>query len=899
VRAQLETTAFEALRLADGEPGRAWALGSEVSETAARLRAYDVLAIAERARGLAALHLSDLDAAHACLTQSLRAAKRTDVAKLVGEARMSLAFVLNRRGETRRALREVEAALNDLDGVERARALAQRAAILQQLGRWDDALAGYRLALPALRDAGDLISIQRVLSNRAVVQVFRSNLAAAEADLLEARQLCSDAGLDLQGAFVEENLGFVATRRGDVPAALRHMDEAERRFRALGTSAGSVLVDRAELLLAVRLVNEARETAEQAVREFTDEGRQLALPEAQLLLASATLQSGDADGAVLSAREALNAFTAQGRRQFAVLARFGILRCLAESSSADSLRLSEVVRTASALLEAGWGPSALEAHLIAARLATQRDQTARAEQHLRIASGWRRRGPAAVRATGWYAEALVRRRADDRNGASRAIAAGLRILDEHRASFGATELRAHVSGHRQDLTELGLRIAMERGNARGVLRWAERGRATHLLLRPIRPPDDDLLAGFLVQLRAVVAELENAKAEGTPTARLLREQIELERRIRDHTRRQDRQGGESFEQLDVSAIGSALTDAALVEYVELDKHLWAIVLMHGRVQLRQLCPTADVYSLLLHLPFALRRLGRDESSASPTSQRLQRAVHLLQQRLLDPLLPLVGDRSLVVVPTGQLQSLPWSLLPACSGRPVSVAPSAAVWLEASRRTSRSGDVLLASGPQLPGARREVAAISRLHPGALTLMGDAATAAGVTEALGRSCLAHISAHGHFRAENPLFSSLRLADGPLTVYDLEALEHVPGIVILAACDSAQSLRCAGDELLGLTATFLSMGSAVMVGTVMPIPDAQAERLMLLLHHGLLAGRSVADALAAAQQALAEEGGLEAAAAAGFVCLGAGDATLPGLVSSPVQAGPVAKSTRLATR
>jgi hypothetical protein len=92
---------------------------------------------------------------------------------------------------------------------------------------------------------------------------------------------------------------------------------------------------------------------------------------------------------------------------------------------------------------------------------------------------------------------------------------------------------------------------------------------------------------------------------------------------------------------------------------------------------------------------------------------------------------------------------------------------------------------------------------------------------------------------------------------------------------------------------------MGSAVMVGTVMPIPDAQAERLMLLLHHGLLAGRSVADALAAAQQALAEEGGLEAAAAAGFVCLGAGDATLPGLVSSSGQAGPVAQSTRLATR
>src|SRR4051794_7930230 len=337
MHARLEAAAFEALRLADGEPGLALSLGSETSDQAAKLRAYDVLAVAQRARGLAALHLSDLDAAVSFLNESVVAARRAHSATLVSEARMSLAFVRNRRGDTRGALREVEAALHDLAGVERARALAQRAAIFQQLGRYDDALAGYRMALAPLRAAGDVISVQRVLSNRAIVQVFRSNLANAKADLLEARQLCIDAGLELQGAFVEENLGFVATRQGDVPTALRHMDEAERSLAALGISAGSVLVDRAELLLTVHLISEARDTAEQAVRAFTAEGRQLALPEAQLLLASATLQSGDADQAATIAREALHAFTAHGRRQFAVLARFGILRCLAESQSAGSV----------------------------------------------------------------------------------------------------------------------------------------------------------------------------------------------------------------------------------------------------------------------------------------------------------------------------------------------------------------------------------------------------------------------------------------------------------------------------------------------------------------------------------------------------------------------------------
>jgi CHAT domain-containing protein len=36
-------------------------------------------------------------------------------------------------------------------------------------------------------------------------------------------------------------------------------------------------------------------------------------------------------------------------------------------------------------------------------------------------------------------------------------------------------------------------------------------------------------------------------------------------------------------------------------------------------------------------------------------------------------------------------------------------------------------------------------------------------------------AHVAAHGVFRADSPMFSSLRLADGPLTVHDLERLRH----------------------------------------------------------------------------------------------------------------------------
>ncbi|MFC7111295.1 CHAT domain-containing protein [Nonomuraea rubra] len=126
--------------------------------------------------------------------------------------------------------------------------------------------------------------------------------------------------------------------------------------------------------------------------------------------------------------------------------------------------------------------------------------------------------------------------------------------------------------------------------------------------------------------------------------------------------------------------------------------------------------------------------------------------------------------------------------------------------------------------------------------------------------------------------PLFSSLRLADGPLTVYDLERLRHPPEIVILAACDSGRFVVRPGDELLGLSATFLALGTRTIVAPVLSILDVESTTLMIALHKLLAAGHSTAAALAQAQQQVAGEDLAAYAVAAGFVCMGA-DSTVPG--------------------
>jgi len=284
---------------------------------------------------------------------------------------------------------------------------------------------------------------------------------------------------------------------------------------------------------------------------------------------------------------------------------------------------------------------------------------------------------------------------------------------------------------------------------------------------------------------------------------------------------------------------------------------------------------ARVATELRALRFALRRrAGGHAGPASAAADSLAHSAGLLDELLLRPLLRTIGERHLVVVPTGKLHGLPWSLLPSCHGRPVSVAPSAHTWLRAavdaeaaSSPTSMPRTVLVA-GPGLPAAVGEISSLAAGYDDATCLVGKQASVAVVLAALEGAECAHLAAHGRFRDDNPQFSAVTLADGPLTVFDLEGLRRPPRLVVLSACDSGVSAVHGGDELMGFAAVLLALGTQSLIATVVPVLDASAQRLMLALHAELREGRRPAVALAAAQSAAAST--VEAAA---FVCYGAG--------------------------
>jgi len=519
-----------------------------------------------------------------------------------------------------------------------------------------------------------------------------------------------------------------------------------------------------------------------------------------------------------------------------------------------------------------------ESFLIAGRaaLALGRREVAHAALS-RVSRNRHGHAPAGQRAQAWLAEALVRVDEGRPASARAALAAGLRVVDDYRATLGATELRVHAGTTGAELGALGMRLAAQSGSAAQLLAWAERSRANALRQRPVRPPLDEALAKDLAALRRLVGEIEAAATAGRPTRSLYARQSELERSVRDRTRRLAGDGAARRPTPSSGDLGVALVDRALVELIDLDGRLLAIAVVGGRCRLRDLGPTAAIEQEAEWARFALRRLAHrhgSEASLDAARAAAHHAGRALDGLLLAPLRQWIDERPLIVVPPAALHALPWGLLPSCRSRPVTVAPSAACWLQADATPEPARtNVALVAGPGLPEVDAELDEIARFYPSAIQLRGGRATADAVLRALDGADLAHVAAHFLFRADNPLFSALRLADGPLTVFDLEGVRRAPNRIVLSACDSGLATVHPGDELMGLVATLLPMGTSSIVASVIPVPDRETRPLMVSLHRRISGGDAVATALADASAGESSDDPSTLAACAAFVCLGSG--------------------------
>ena len=872
--------ADEAMQLVGCDPRSALAKADAAAHAA---RGVDQVAesTAHRAAGLALRELGRLATAHRRATTAVRVAAHAGAAQAEAEARMSLAFVLLERGRIGSALDEADRAATSLRALPGARVQSQRALILQRAGRFDDALAAFKAALPILRRHQDILWEARLRNNRGLLQADRGALAAAESDLLRAREIYVELGREVFVADADWNLGLVAARAGDAPAALRRYADADAVYGRHQVVHPSLMLDRAQVLMSVGLFGEARAAAGRDVEAARASGHRSDLPEALLLVAQADLALGEAAEAGGAARAARQQFSRQHRVGWARLARFVELRAAEARGTAAPALVRSAMGCADELAAAGWTLTELDCRLTVAAAALRAGNAPLAREQLARAASARRSASLDLRSRAWFAEAQLREADGRRSAAMSALRCGMAAVWASQDGVGATEFRVHTAGHGAALARFGLALAIEGGRASAVLAWAERWRASSLRLQPARPPADAGLAAALADVRRLSAEMRAAQLAGQEPTTV----AEL-RAAEDRVRHASRTTESPFHRPPgtpppAAELAAALGDRVLVEYVLHDGALLAVTLRSGRCRLHRLGPAVDVQADLDAAHFALRRMAGGFGSG-PGQERVRSvfaaAGVALDDLLVGPLRHEIGERPLLVVPTGFLHPTPWALLPSLARVPVLVAPSAASWLRAHRRQtaprpgSRRPRVLLAAGPDLASAPDEIGQLVGLHPTARRLTGPQATVEAVTKALDGADLAHVAAHGRLRRDNPLFSSLELADGPLTVYDLEQLRRPPRRVVLPACHSGRAAVHAGDETMGLVSALLALGTETVVATVAPVNDAATTELMVRMHEGIGAGRPPVDALEAARRAVDGDDPAMAAAMASFVCFGA---------------------------
>jgi tetratricopeptide (TPR) repeat protein len=794
-------------------------------------------------RGLTAINDGKVRAARPLLE---RARSRTQDQVLLARIEASLAYVLNELGDTdgARALCEQALRRQAVPADTRGIIEAQRALLLMRAGETGAALDAFVVAIDLLdglpADQG------KALTNRGGVYLQQGRDREAAADFAAAMDRFAAVADDLSRAKAEHNLGYALLLRGDLVGALRAMDAAQQVIAPVGAVLRAICEqDRAEALSAAGLESDARTALVTAAGAYAARRLHQRRGEAELALAR-SLVTVDPAAAGRAAGAAERRFRQVGSEAWTDRAK--VIRLVAEVERDRRRRglVADLDGVADRLRAQGLEGLAATAALCAARVLLRAGDLTGARARL---DGRRRQHPLRVRLLDREVRADLAAADGRRAHALQHLRAGLSDLHAWQSSFGSLDLQTGVSGHGVRLAARGLSLAVRSGKPDVLFEWSERARMLASRVQPVRAPEDEQIGADLTELREMTTEGGQRDPD---------REAELRQRVRERAW-QHRGSGEVADPVTLDELRSSLADdTALVAYVVAADRVVALVATTADVTRVDLGDRDRVDALLggllPDLDVAASELPR--AMAGFVRQELADRLASIAGVLVDPVLGSVGDRSVVLTPSGVLAGVPWTLLPGLTGRPMTVAQSATSWL--ARRTTplRSATAGFVAGPRVERAEDEVTAAAKEWHGSRLLTGGSANAAAVSELAASVDVLHVAAHGRHSSENAMFSGLQLADGPWFGYDIDQLRHVPDVVLLSACEVGRSTVRWGDELIGMTTAWLHAGARCVIASPAAVNDRAAYDVLVAVHQQLAAGVEPAAALAAAVPAVAAD-------------------------------------------
>ena len=303
---------------------------------------------------------------------------------------------------------------------------------------------------------------------------------------------------------------------------------------------------------------------------------------------------------------------------------------------------------------------------------------------------------------------------------------------------------------------------------------------------------------------------------------------------------------------------------ALIEFVKFNGTISAFVITSQKIHfVADLAENAEFIDLLEGLQFQFGAVRYGLKNLSRYSDELKKRTHFylqkLYEKLIEPLEKFVEDRDLVIVPVASLYYIPFHALfdgrkYVIETREVVYTPSATVWQFLTAKEKRKLEKALLIGfadERIPFVNHEIEKLGKLFPFQKSFTGAQASFECYTKNAENFDILHMACHGHFRPDNPLFSSLQLADGFITVRDICRQKLKADLVTLSACETGLNEIFAGDEILGLARGFLSAGASSLVMSLWSVNDEAAVDLMKDFYENLQRGDTVSASLARAQR------------------------------------------------
>jgi CHAT domain-containing protein len=750
-----------------------------------------------------------------------------------------------------------------------------------------------RARFAALNDQKQLATVNNCLANTfALLHKFKS----AEELFDEALRQAEISGQPVTLAGIEGNIGLFALLQGRYDRALDFLERSRQHYTKLGLTIQSILAEHeiADAYLELNLAPEALAIYERVIPVFAEHGMRAEQARAQAYRGRALMLLGRTKEAQRCLDEAQRLYMAEKNPVGAALVILTHAQLLYREGKFEGARMMATQAEPALLISGSWQRLLLarwlrgEAERALGNLASARTLLEATSQNAEL----HRQPQIAERCfSSLGALALAEGRL---NVAETNFKKAIDLTEQLRAPIPGEEFRTAFFSNRMSPYHELAKLCLVDGDKRAAeaLRFTESAKSRALAdtlagrITSAANARDDFEVHLQTQIERLREELNylynqmHRSVRGPVQSReadagLEREILERERKLVEITRQlQHRSGnGRTSQQealFSVTSLQKALgSDRALVEYTTVDDKLIAFVVTNEQIEVvRDLGTESEIVAEIERCRFqidALRYGSTQVRNHLPIlTQRTQKHLRSLYDRLLRKLEDRIGERHLVIVPHRGLYYLPFQALHdgesyLIERREVSFAPSAVVLQQCLARSAPQFNNALLFGvadERIPGVYQELNAIDEVFAEARRFSNDAATAEVLRANAAEADVLHFACHAQFRSDNSLFSSLRLGDGWFTARDAYELKLNCGLVTLSACETGMNAVAPGDELLGLARGFFSAGAPTVLMSLWTIDDEATSELMVCFYTELARTKSPASALRAAQSKLLKE-------------------------------------------